>query len=277
MTVTINGTTGIAGVDGSAASPAIEGSDTNTGIFFPAADTIAFAEGGVEVLRINSSAQVEFQAGTSSLPTVAASGDLNTGMFFPAADTIAFSTSGAEEVRIGPLGQIGLSGANYGTSGQVLTSGGSGAGPSWAAANSLTLLGTITTTSGTTQSLTGLSLTDYSFLLLFVNNVSSTTATDDLSIRDGASGTYIMFNDSNNAAHAWNGTVWINLNNGSIGAWGSSNGTTTYNVANSSAASGTAGTKLGFGRINQTTASTSIGFSVQTGFDTGTVTVYGVR
>ena len=61
MPVVINGTTGISGVDGTAASPAIEGSDTNTGMFFPAADTIAFAEGGVEALRINSSAQVEFQ------------------------------------------------------------------------------------------------------------------------------------------------------------------------------------------------------------------------
>ena len=32
--------------------------DTNTGIFFPAADTIAFAEGGAEAMRINSSSQV---------------------------------------------------------------------------------------------------------------------------------------------------------------------------------------------------------------------------
>jgi hypothetical protein len=32
--------------------------DTNTGIFFPAADTIAFAEGGVEAMRIDSSANV---------------------------------------------------------------------------------------------------------------------------------------------------------------------------------------------------------------------------
>jgi hypothetical protein len=56
MTVTINGTTGIAGVDGSAATPAITTTgDTNTGIFFPAADTIAFTEGGVEAARFNSS------------------------------------------------------------------------------------------------------------------------------------------------------------------------------------------------------------------------------
>jgi hypothetical protein len=44
---------------GSAGSPAITTSgDTNTGIFFPAADTIAFSEGGAESMRINSSGNV---------------------------------------------------------------------------------------------------------------------------------------------------------------------------------------------------------------------------
>jgi hypothetical protein len=44
---------------GSAAAPAIYPTgDTNTGIFFPAADTIAFAEGGAEVMRIDSSGNV---------------------------------------------------------------------------------------------------------------------------------------------------------------------------------------------------------------------------
>jgi hypothetical protein len=32
--------------------------DTNTGIFFPAADTIAFTEGGAEAMRIDSSGKV---------------------------------------------------------------------------------------------------------------------------------------------------------------------------------------------------------------------------
>jgi hypothetical protein len=41
---------------GSASAPAIYPTgDTNTGIFFPAADTMAFAEGGVESARIDSS------------------------------------------------------------------------------------------------------------------------------------------------------------------------------------------------------------------------------
>jgi hypothetical protein len=44
---------------GTAAAPAITTTgDTNTGIFFPAADTIAFAEGGTEAMRLDSSGNV---------------------------------------------------------------------------------------------------------------------------------------------------------------------------------------------------------------------------
>jgi hypothetical protein len=39
--------------------------------------------------------------------------------------------SETERLRIGTSGQIGIAGANYGTSGQVLTSNGSGSAPSW--------------------------------------------------------------------------------------------------------------------------------------------------
>ena len=50
---------------GSNTAPAITPSgDTNTGIFFPAADTIAFSEGGVESMRITSAGNVGI--GTSS-------------------------------------------------------------------------------------------------------------------------------------------------------------------------------------------------------------------
>jgi hypothetical protein len=55
MSLILNGTDGLSDIDGTAATPAIRGTDTNTGIFFPAADTIAFSEGGTEAMRINGS------------------------------------------------------------------------------------------------------------------------------------------------------------------------------------------------------------------------------
>jgi hypothetical protein len=54
MSLLLSGTNGLSDVDGSASTPAVRGTDTNTGIFFPASDTIAFAEGGAEVARIDS-------------------------------------------------------------------------------------------------------------------------------------------------------------------------------------------------------------------------------
>jgi hypothetical protein len=53
---------------GTAAAPAITTTgDTNTGIFFPAADTIAFSEGGAEAMRIDSSSNLKFNSGYGSV------------------------------------------------------------------------------------------------------------------------------------------------------------------------------------------------------------------
>ncbi|NBS71674.1 hypothetical protein EBT31_22595, partial [bacterium] len=53
------------------------------------------------------------------------------------------ASSPTERMRIASTGAIGLSGANYGTSGQVLTSQGSGSPPVWAAASSSTSIGLV--------------------------------------------------------------------------------------------------------------------------------------
>jgi len=59
ITLTPKGTGGVVFSAGTAALPAITTTgDTNTGIFFPAADTIAFTEGGAESMRIDSSGNV---------------------------------------------------------------------------------------------------------------------------------------------------------------------------------------------------------------------------
>ena len=70
---TINGATFAAGAVG---TPSITTTgDTNTGIYFPAADTIAFTEGGTEAMRINSSGNVGIGTNSPSVKLhVAASG-----------------------------------------------------------------------------------------------------------------------------------------------------------------------------------------------------------
>jgi hypothetical protein len=56
MPIVLDGTTGITNPAGSASAPTFTtAGDTNTGIFFPAADTIAFTEGGTESMRIDAS------------------------------------------------------------------------------------------------------------------------------------------------------------------------------------------------------------------------------
>jgi hypothetical protein len=52
---------------GTVSSPSISPTgDTNTGIFFPAADTIAFTEGGAEAMRIDSNGQVSISANNTT-------------------------------------------------------------------------------------------------------------------------------------------------------------------------------------------------------------------
>lgn len=69
---------------------------------------------------------------------------LGTGAYTP----LTFYTGGSERFRIGTAGQMGVGGANYGTSGQVLTSNGAAAAPSWQLPAGLPTMNIV---SGTTQ------------------------------------------------------------------------------------------------------------------------------
>ena len=98
-----------------------------------------FTNGANERMRIDSSGNVG--VGTSSpdakLKVTATGANLLVGYsgtqnYFDASENIFRNFSGTEHLRIGSSGQLGLSGTNYGTAGQVLTSGGSGAAPTWA-------------------------------------------------------------------------------------------------------------------------------------------------
>jgi hypothetical protein len=58
MALNINGTTGISGVDGSASAPALQGTDSNTGINF-ASDTVNINTGGVTRATVDSSGALD--------------------------------------------------------------------------------------------------------------------------------------------------------------------------------------------------------------------------
>lgn len=78
FTVTIpagNGTVNTSGAvnqvpAGSASAPSIfPTGDSNTGIYFPAADTIAFTEGGTEQMRLTSTGDLQMNSGYGSVAT----------------------------------------------------------------------------------------------------------------------------------------------------------------------------------------------------------------
>ena len=51
MTLILSGTDGLSDIDGSAATPAVRGTDANTGIFF-GTDTVGIATGGTAAITI---------------------------------------------------------------------------------------------------------------------------------------------------------------------------------------------------------------------------------
>jgi hypothetical protein len=116
-------------VAGTAAAPAITTTgDTNTGIFFPAADTIAFAEGGAESMRIDSSGNVgigtaspsqKLQISTSSASDIAMQltnslgsfkisnfSDSSIGLETTYSAPIRFFTNATERMRISSTGNV---------------------------------------------------------------------------------------------------------------------------------------------------------------------------
>ena len=66
MALILSGTNGLSDIDGSASTPAIRGTDTNTGIYFPGNDRIGFAEGGVQVGEFDASGNFQFNSGYGS-------------------------------------------------------------------------------------------------------------------------------------------------------------------------------------------------------------------
>jgi hypothetical protein len=142
MSLILDGTLGLSDVDGTAATPAIRGTDSNTGVFF-ATDIVGLATGGSERMRIDSSGnvgigttspasqlEVKSAAFTDSIATInststnvsqrlnfTANGTLQTQLYDDSAVTrlnavtskpLVFSTANTERMRIDSSGNVGI-------------------------------------------------------------------------------------------------------------------------------------------------------------------------
>lgn len=128
------------------------------------------------------------------------------------------------------------------------------------ASGGMTLLGTLTTTSGATQTLSGLTLTSYKQLQFVINGVSGTATSLSFMNLNGNNVARLYGTAASDVAY---GGGNIDLSTGTL--FGSSTNSAGYNLSPSFAS-------------GLTTASTSISFTTSTGtFDLGTITVYGVK
>jgi hypothetical protein len=141
-----------------------------------------------------------------------------------------------------------------GTAGNILTSNGS-AWTSAASTSGLTLLGTLTTTSGSSQSLTSLTLTNYKQLIVAFNGISLDGNSGQILISTTASGGSVV-GTLTTGTTAYNNNISVDLTSGSIsgGFLSTTSGITT------------ASTQV-------TIYTNAVGYS----FDAGNIKIYGVR
>lgn len=132
---------------------------------------------------------------------------------------------------------------------------------------SIYLLGTLTTTSGTSQTLSSLVLTDYKFLRLSIEGVSLNGITGSPFLRFGTNSARQITAALASASNQWRGQVVIDLATGMYVA-----DTAQENSTDSAAAASYAG----YSGI--TTASTSLTISSsQNSYDLGSIKVYGEK
>lgn len=131
------------------------------------------------------------------------------------------------------------------------------------AAGGMTLLGTLTTTSGTSQTLSGLTLTSYKLLYVSFSEVSAALASQYLQI----SGGYQLSPTLPSTGSGVSGIAWFDLTSGRFAS------TTAATTAGSATATSF------YANPSITTASTSITFSwgVGAAFDAGSILIYGVK
>ena len=138
--------------------------------------------------------------------------------------TRASGGSTGEKLRIGSAGQFGIGGANYGTSGQVLTSGGASAAPSWvdASGGAWEYVSTIANPNTSTVQFTGFT-TAYLAYKVYFFGVAVNTSNDrpfrarvflDNSLKTSGYRYYGPYGDDSGS-----GTAKMRSDNGDSGVW----------------------------------------------------------
>ena len=109
-----------------------------------------------------------------------------------ATSNLLLQIGGSEKFRVGSSGQLGIAGANYGTSGQVLTSGGSGSAATWSTITGTTINNNannrLITGSGTANTLEGEAGLTYDGSALIVRGSDAVTGsggTKTIDLRGG--------------------------------------------------------------------------------------------
>jgi len=143
---------------------------------------------GESALQFNAAGLVINSGDLFILDSIIHGGNSSTKIRFPSANTISMETNGSERLRIGSSGQIGIAGANYGSSGDVLTSQGGSSAPQWASPSGRTQ-GSYTQASSLgsgTYTFTGIPSTAYK-VVLNVYEISSASQSY-MYMRVGSSG-----------------------------------------------------------------------------------------
>tara|TARA_B100000424_G_scaffold199548_1_gene156676 strand:- start:566 stop:1951 length:1386 start_codon:yes stop_codon:yes gene_type:complete len=188
-------------------------------------------DGWVELLQLDGTLTLE--DGSASAPGLALRDDLNTGLFSPAADALAITTAGSERIRVASAGQIGIGGANYGSSGQVLTSQGSSSAVQWATVTGTTINSNaadrVIVGSDSANTLTGRSDFTFNGATTTITNSSGLNLLNLKGAASGGLGAQIKLQNTNNAN---NGTTNISFVDAGGNTYASVQGTNLTDASN---------------------------------------------
>ena len=168
-----------------------------------------------------------------------------------------------------------------GSDGQVLTSTGAGSPPAFEtlpASGGVTHLGTMTTTSGTSQSITGLDFTALNLLIFVVAQVSHSDGTSRKLQIGIAGGPGQAIGDAVAAGNCSIGHYTFDLRS-NIGHFAQSPGNAPITSGYSFVGGGTGHSRYNIGTNLRSSSSTSVNCSFETGvtFDNGKIEVYGLK